>query len=152
MQRIIFRIFLASFLHLTIPCPFTNVLPSRILKYWWFIKFNLVTLHVCGHGVTMCMFYILGDNKRVSSKPGISMVTRSSCILMVDSPTDNILFPSVQFQQWPWGTLHQHSIPSLEVVKPASGQVTVCPRTSVSDPSFQSSDSCSLVLEPSDKF
>ena len=63
----------------------------------------------------------LSDNKHVSSKPGISMVTQSSCILMADSPTDNILFPSVQFQQWPWGTPRLHSTPSPEVVKQALG-------------------------------
>ena len=57
----------------------------------------------------------------MSSKPGISMVTQSSCILMVDSPTDNILFPSAQFQQWPWGTPRLHSTPSLEFVIPAWG-------------------------------
>jgi len=67
------------------------------------------------------MPYILTGNKHASSKPGISMVTRSSCILMVDSPTDSILFPSVQFQQWPWGTPRLHSTPSLEFVKRAWG-------------------------------
>lgn len=98
------------------------------------------------------MPYILTGNKNVRSKPGISMVTQSSCIPMVDSPTGSILFPAVQFQQWPWGTPRLHSTPSLELVTRAWGQVIVCPRTSVSGPSFQSSDSCNLVLEPSDKF
>lgn len=69
----------------------------------------------------MTMFQILCDKKHLSFKPGISMVTQSSCIPMADSPTDSILFPSVQFQQWPWGTPRLHSTPSLEVVKRAWG-------------------------------
>ena len=67
------------------------------------------------------MPYILTGNKNVRSKPGISMVTQSSCIPMVDSPTGSILFPAVQFQQWPWGTPRLHSTLSLELVTRAWG-------------------------------